>query len=178
MLKSKIVREWASTILTSIILFLLIHTYVAEANYIPSVSMVPTLQVNDRLLIEKITPKIMGINRGDIIVFQPPSQVGIKDHLIKRVIALPGETIMIRKGLVYINDKVLTEPYISQLAIMDFGPYKVRENNLFVMGDNRNNSYDSRFWGTVPIDHVIGKPIVRYYPLNHLTLFDSNPYKH
>jgi len=132
--------------------------------------MVPTLQVGDRLLIEKVSHKIKGFSRGDIVVFKAPSRSGLKEDLIKRVIGLPGDTILIKSGLVYVNNSALQEPYIAEKPLQDFGPFTVEKNSLFVMGDNRNNSFDSRYWGTVPYNLVIGKAWVRYYPLNRIGL--------
>lgn len=132
--------------------------------------MVPTLQIGDRLLVEKVTYRLKSFQRGNIVVFKAPPKSGLKEDLIKRVIGLPGETIMIRHGVVYINDTALKEPYIAQKPRDDFGPFTVDKNSVFVMGDNRNNSFDSRYWGTVPYKLIIGKAWVRYYPLNRLDL--------
>ncbi|WP_227763512.1 signal peptidase I [Zhaonella formicivorans] len=98
----------------------------------------------------------------------PPSANLDEKILIKRVVGLPGETISINNGLVYIDGMLLNEPYIYEKANHDFGPYVVPKNSVFVMGDNRNNSYDSRSWGALPINNLIGKAEFRYYPLNEI----------
>lgn len=163
------VLDWLLTIVIAVCLSLGIRTYVAEAMWIPSESMAPTLKIGDHLLIDKLLYKISGIKRGDIIVFNPPQAANLDDKvLIKRVIALPGETIAIKNGLVYINGMPLNEPYIFEKAIHDFGPYIVPNDAVFVMGDNRNNSYDSRSWGALPVNNIIGKAELRYYPLNKI----------
>lgn len=145
----------------------------AEARFIPSESMLPTLKIGDHLFIDKISFEIKGlkdIERGDIVVFDPPASVKTKDDIpfIKRVIGLPGETISIKSGVVYINGALLNEPYISEKPFGDFKPYIIPDNMIFLMGDNRNDSYDSRSWGPLPVQNIIGKAEFRYYPFNDI----------
>lgn len=163
-----IIFEWLPTILIAIALSIGIRTYVAEAMWIPSSSMYPTLDIGDRLLVDKISLKFKHqVKRGDIVVFIPPPSAYLDEKfLIKRVIGLPGETISIQDGVVYINGKALDEPYILEKTKDDFGPYEIPEDSIFVMGDNRNGSYDSRSWGPVPMDNLVGKALFRYYPLS------------
>ncbi len=168
-----IIIEYAKIIVTALVISFLLRAYVAEARYIPSESMLPTLKIGDRLIVDKISFEINGINdlqRGDIVVFDPPASFKSKDDipLIKRVIGLPGETIAIKNGIVYINGAPLDEPYILEKPKNDFKPYVIPENNIFLMGDNRNNSSDSRYWGPLPVQNVIGKAEFRYYPFNHI----------
>jgi signal peptidase I len=125
--------------------------------------MEPTLKVGDRLYIEKLTEEV---KRGDIIVFKSTPESNLNEDLIKRVIGLPGETVEVKDGIVYIDGQPLDEPYEAEKPDKDFAPLKVPEGQLFVMGDNRNNSFDSRGWGTLPKENVIGKAIIKYYPLN------------
>ena len=165
------IKEWVLTLALAAILALTIRAYVAEARWIPSESMVPTLQIGDYLLIEKLSSKAMGYQRGDIVVFAPPLQSGLQDEMIKRVIGLPGDTISVQDGAVYINGSSLDEPYIREKIRQNFTAFQVPPGHLFVMGDNRNNSFDSRFWGPVPETSVIGKALFRYYPVQHFTLF-------
>lgn len=164
--------DWIIVLVMAVGFSLAFHIYVAEGRWIPSESMVPTLQVGDRLIIEKVTPRLTGIGRGDIVVFRPPASISQKDDLIKRVIGLPGDTISIKKGIVYINGTALNEPYEAEKPSADFKPYKVPENSYFVMGDNRNDSYDSRYWGPVPADNIIGKALVRYFPVDNIHMFE------
>ncbi|NLI13136.1 MAG: signal peptidase I [Peptococcaceae bacterium] len=164
-----VIIEYAKIIVTALVISFLLRTYVAEARYIPSESMLPTLKIGDRLIVDKISFEIKGINdlqRGDIVVFNPPATFKSNDDipLIKRVIGLPGETISIKDGIVYINGAPLNEPYILEKPKTDFRPYVIPENNIFLMGDNRNKSNDSRYWGPLPVQNIIGKAEFRFYP--------------
>lgn len=161
--------EGVKTIGLSVVLALGIRTFVAEARYIPSESMLPTLEVNDRLIVEKVSYHFQGPNRGDIIVFQPTDQLkqqnpSLKDAFIKRVIGLPGETVEVMNGRVYINNKPISESYIESPPDYQWGPEVVPPNAYLVLGDNRNNSYDSHFWGYVPKQNIIGRAVVRFWP--------------
>jgi len=169
-------NAWVETLKTvglSIVLALGIRHFVAEARYIPSESMVPTLQVNDRLIVEKIGYHFHNPERGDIIVFWPPDQLrqqnpSIKDAFIKRVIGLPGETVEVRNGTVYINNQPIKENYTAAPPDYQWGPKTIPDNQYLVLGDNRNNSFDSHFWGNVPRQNIIGRAIVRFWPLNRM----------
>jgi len=148
-----------------------------QAFFIPSGSMEPTLKVNDRVLVNKLSYKLHPIHRGDIVVFKrPPSEASdptIKD-LIKRVIGLPGETIEERAGYVYINGVQLKEPYLppdAQGVTTSLPPLKIPANQYFVMGDNRTNSKDSRFIGTIPRSLIVGRAFIRVWPLSKIRLF-------
>lgn len=144
-----------------------LHTFVLEARYVPSASMLPTIQLQDRLIIDKFFYKHFGsINRDDIIVFHATPAIHTTDDLVKRVIALPGDTIQISAHRVLINGKQVNEPFIMNTTVGDYGPVTVPEDSLFVMGDNRSNSDDSRDWGFLPISNVVGKVILRYWPIN------------
>lgn len=157
------------TILLAVMLSLAIRSYVAEARWIPSESMLPTLRIGDRLIVEKISYKFGAIDRGDIVVFKAPPASHLEEVMIKRVIALPGETVSIKDGVVYINGIPLEEPELEKPR-EDFNPVTVPENSIFVMGDNRNNSFDSRFWGVLEKDLVIAKAFARYYPLGSASM--------
>lgn len=166
-----VIIEYAKIIVIALVISLLVRTYVAEARFIPSESMLPTLKIGDHLIIDKISFEIKGlkdIQRGDIVVFDPPAAAKSNDDIpfIKRVIGLPGETVSVKKGTVYINGEPLNEPYILEKPVVDFKPYKVPDNMIFVMGDNRNHSNDSRYWGPLPVQNIIGKAEFRYYPFN------------
>lgn len=162
-----------AVILMSIVLATTIRAFVAEARYIPSGAMIPTLAINDRLIIDKLTYRFRSPERGDIIVFNPTEQLQqekFKDAFIKRIVGLPGDTIEVKSGKVYANGKVLTENYLdeapnyswSSKALTPDG--KVPEGNYIVLGDNRNNSYDSHYWGFVPQDKIIGRATKRFWP--------------
>lgn len=163
--------EGLKTIGLSVFLAIGIRSFVAEARYIPSGSMEPTLQINDRLIIDKISYNFRQPQRGDIVVFSPTDalkQQNFKDAFIKRVIALPGETVEVKGGRVYVNGQSLREQYIEEEPEYSYGPVTVPEDNYLVLGDNRNNSYDSHYWGFVPREKIIGRAIVRFWPLNRV----------
>lgn len=163
--------EGFKTIGLSVFLAIGIRSFVAEARYIPSGSMEPTLQINDRLIIDKISYNFRQPQRGDIVVFSPTEalkQQNFKDAFIKRVIGLPGETVEVKGGRVYVNDQALREQYIEEEPEYSYGPVTVPEDNYLVLGDNRNNSYDSHYWGFVPRNNIIGRAIVRFWPLNRV----------
>jgi signal peptidase I len=168
--------EALKTIGLSLVLALGIRHFVAEARYIPSESMVPTLEVNDRLIVEKISYLFNPPQRGDIIVFIPPDAAGqaclglaspggrIKDAFIKRVVGLPGEEIAVRDGQVFVNGQPLQENYLSAPPNYQWGPQVIDANSYLVLGDNRNNSCDGHFWGPVPRENIIGRAVFRFWP--------------
>lgn len=169
--------EGFKTIGLSIVLALGIRTFVAEARYIPSGSMLPTLEINDRLIIDKLGYKFQNPDRGDVVVFSPTDQLKsqYKDAFIKRIIGLPGETVEVRDGLVFVDGQPLAEKYIAEEPQYNWGPEVVPEDSYLVLGDNRNNSYDSHYWGYVPRDHIIGRAIVRFWPPNRVGGLDESP---
>lgn len=156
------------------VLSLLIITFVVQAFFIPSGSMEPTLQVGDRILVSKFTYRLGQLHRGDVIVFRYPLNPG-KDF-VKRVMALGGETVELRDGVVLINDKPIKELYPTALAggegscTSNYGPQKIPSGQLFVLGDNRCNSEDSRFFGFVPTENVVGKALLVYWPPQRIGL--------
>lgn len=169
--ETKNILDWIFTLVFAVLLAIVIRAYVAEARWIPSESMLPTLKIGDRLIIDKVSFHFSGIKRGDIIVFKAPPASNLDEVMIKRVIGLPGDTVAIKNGLVYINGQPLDEPYELEKPDRDFKTLTVPENSLFVMGDNRNKSFDSRFWGMVPEELIIGKAMARFYPLSNATFF-------
>ncbi len=163
--------EGVKTIGLSLVLAFGVRTFVAEARYIPSGSMEPTLQVNDRLIIDKVSYDFESPQRGDIVVFNPTDVLereNFHDAFIKRVIGLPGEKVEVKDGCVYINDRALQENYIAAKPDYHWGPAVVPPNSYLVLGDNRNNSYDGHVWGFVPRDRIIGKAILRFYPFDRI----------
>lgn len=151
------------TLLLSVALFVGINLVSARIR-IESVSMENTLIQGDFVLVNKLAYKIGEPQRGDVIVFEPTFES--PEPYIKRVIGLPGETIVIANGDVVVNDTQLLEPYIKS-ETRSSGTWVVPAGHLFVMGDNRNNSSDSRSWGFVPIENVIGKAEFVYLPVEH-----------
>jgi len=159
-------NETLDSIIIAGITALFLINFVVQTFYIPSGSMEPTLKIKDFILVNKFIYRFHPPQRKDIIVFHPPPAANAngKDY-IKRVIAIGGDTIEVKDGKVYLNGKILNEPYIAEPPWREFESFKVPENSLFVMGDNRNNSEDSRFWGVVPLENVIGKAFVVLWPI-------------
>lgn len=152
-----------------------IRLFVAEPRYIPSDSMLPTLAVGDRLVVEKVSYWFHSPQPGDIVVFDPPQQLqamgyGVDQAFIKRVIGTPNHQISVRSGQVYLDGQPLTEGYIAAAPEYDFPPVVVPEGTFFVMGDNRNNSNDSHVWGFLPQTNIIGRAAFRFWPPNRVGL--------
>lgn len=172
--RSHLNNSWLETtrvIGLSLVLSFGIRTFVAEARYIPSGSMEPTLQINDRLIIDKLSYDFESPKRGDVIVFKPTKtlrQQNFHDAFIKRVIGLPGEKVEVKYGRVYINDSLVQESYIAARPNYQWGPVIVPSGSYLVLGDNRNNSYDSHYWGFVPRHDIIGRAVFRFWPLNRI----------
>lgn len=170
--------EGLKTVGLSALLAFGIRTFVAEARWIPSGSMLPTLEINDRLIVEKVSYHFQTPQRGDVIVFYPTEilrrEVG-NDAFIKRVIGLPGDTVEVRDGKVYINGAALTEAYIEEPPNYVCDPSVVPSDRYLVLGDNRNNSYDSHNWGYVPRENIIGRAVVRFWPPQRIGSIDPYP---
>ena len=171
--------EGVKTLALSAVLAFGVRTFVAEARYIPSESMLPTLKINDRLLIEKVGYRFTTPERGDIVVFSPTETLrdnGYDQAFIKRVIGLPGETITVSGGVVTVDGQPLSENYLADEPDYDFGPVTVPEGHYLVLGDNRNNSYDSHHWGFLPRQNIIGRAAVRFWPLGRMSIIDDTSY--
>ncbi|MDY6939141.1 MAG: signal peptidase I [Cyanobacteriota bacterium] len=166
-------RENIQLAIVALGLALLIRVFIAEPRYIPSDSMLPGLRVNDRLIVEKVSYDFHSPDRGDIVVFSPPSQLqrlgyDKRQAFIKRVVGLPGQTLAVRDGRVFVDGEPLQEEYIAEAPNYDWGPQTVPEDNVFVMGDNRNNSNDSHIWGFLPQTDIIGRAWLRFWPPDRL----------
>lgn len=162
--------EISETILPAIVIAVLINLFVAQATRVYGHSMEPTLHTNQRLVVEKVSYKLHLPHRGDVVVIHMPEHS--RELLIKRVIALPGETIEVKDGGVYINGERLAEPYLSVETRGVYGPLVVPDGHIFVMGDNRGASNDSRSFGPVPIDQIVGRAWISYWPLEDLGLVE------
>ncbi len=166
--KKSVIREYAEAFIIALILALIIRTFIIQAFKIPSGSMLPTLQIGDYILVNKFVYYFRAPKRGEIIVFKFP--LNEKRDFIKRVIGLPGEEIQLKNRQVYINGKPIPESYTASSLHSpqdapgsSFGPFKVPDDSFFVMGDNRDNSMDSRIWGAVNKSKIKGKAFVIYW---------------
>lgn len=181
-------RNSAVVLVVAVLIAVLLRAYVVETYYIPSGSMEPTLQVGDRILVDKLAYHLHSVDRGDIVVFARPPKENCPGppvpDLVKRVIGLPGETISLSgSGHVLIDGRRLDESWLpaSQQGTTFPGPsgtpyslvrpYRVPSGNYFVMGDNRRDSCDSRYWGPVPENLIVGKVDVRIWPLSAIRFF-------
>lgn len=179
---SRNAREWIEVFVIAGILALNIRTFAIQPYKIPSGSMIPTLQIKDHLFVSRFNYWVGMPKRGDIVVFQYPRDP--KKDFIKRVVALGGETITIRKKQVFINGKPIEEfykvhydpnidrrkliPYYPDWTRDDFGPFVVPDDHIFVMGDNRDSSLDSRYWGSLHWRKLKGRALVIYWPFKRV----------
>jgi len=182
--------ELPGLLLTALAIAVVVKTFLFQPFWIPTPSMDPTIQINDRVMVNKVVMNFSDINRFDIVVFRDPAApeiedsffqavvrsvleaVGIqtrgKEDLIKRVIALPGETITIQNNQVLIDGAPLDEPHLPEgVQMPDEGPVTLGDDEVFVMGDNRQQSFDSRAFGPIPVADVIGKAFLIIWPLSH-----------
>jgi signal peptidase I len=164
-----ILVDVVETIVVALILVLIIRQYLFLTSKIFSGSMEPTMQINDRLFVNKLAYKFTEPKRGDIILFKSP--YNDKKDYVKRLIGLPGEKIEIKRGIIYINDVELTFPGVNvQQDYSYYGPEVIPPNSYFAMGDNRFNSADSRVWGFVPKKNLIGEAFFTFWPLNRMQI--------
>lgn len=195
-------KEVWDTAVFVIVAVIIIRFFLGEIRWIPSLSMYPTLDIKDRILVERLTRFYAEPKRGDIMIFYPPSTklsydvwslfkrltgFGCKDDAyVKRLIGLPGEKFEIKpdkEGIyhVYINDEILEEDYVKSdysecEADMNCGPAIIPENHYLMLGDNRGNSQDGRYWGYLPKDRFIGRAVLRFWPLTRINLFGHIDY--
>lgn len=164
------VRELIETVGSAVIIAAFIMIFIARAYTVNGESMMPTLHHGERLLVDKISYRFVEPSRGEIVVFKYPADPS--EQFIKRVIGVPGDTVAVLQGTVYVNNQPLVEDYISAPARIGFAPQVVPENTYFVLGDNRNNSEDSRFSrvGFVPRELIVGRAVWRYWPLTRINI--------
>lgn len=155
-------REMVETILLTLLIYVLIRTFLIENYRVVGHSMVPTLEDRQFLVVNKLDYRLRDPRRGDIVVFFDPRDGDRK--LIKRIVALPGERLEIRNGQVLVDGQVLEEPYIQNWGRYSESPSVVPEGHYYVLGDNRSNSSDSHNWGTVPEDRLVGRAWFSYWP--------------
>jgi len=159
-----------SFIIAIVIVFLVIRPFMVQAFYIPSRSMTPTLRENDRILVNKVSYRLREPGRHEVVVFRAPPEAcegepdGEEKDFIKRVIGLPGDTVEIYGGVIYVNGIPEKEPYILEPPYYDLPPRVIPEGKLFVLGDNRNHSNDSHRWGELDRSRVIGQAVMIFWP--------------
>jgi signal peptidase I len=167
----RVVVETLDAAVFAVALAFIIITFVVQAFFIPSGSMEPTLHVGDRILVARFYYQLADVQRGDVVVFRRPLNGG-KDF-VKRVVGLPGDHVELRQGVVFLNRKArpdLTPLGVDPGCAQNYGPTAVPGDHLFVMGDNRCNSEDSRFFGPVPMQNLVGRAFVTYWPLTRIGL--------
>ena len=164
--------DWLLILAGAVVAALVIKTFLLQAFYIPSGSMEHTLEIRDRVLVNKLSYRLHDVHRGDIVVFErPPDEQGDIKDLIKRVVALPNETVEGRDGAVFVDGKPLSEPYLSEGTVTaPFPSFRVPDDQVWVMGDNRSNSKDSRVFKGISENRIIGRAFIRVWPLPSLTL--------
>ena len=161
-------KDWGISIIAAVVMALLIRTFIVELYIVDGPSMRPTLQHEERLVVSKFIYKLRDPEKGEILIFRYPRDPS--RDFIKRVIAVGGDTIEIKEGRVYVNDQMLKEDYILEKTRTEYPKVTVPEGTVFVMGDNRNNSDDSRFAdvGFVPLDMIKGKAMLVFWPLDNI----------
>ena len=160
------IKDWVVSIVIAVALAMFIRTFIVELYVVDGPSMRPTLESEERLVVNKFIYRLRPPEKGEVLVFQYPRDPS--RDFIKRVIATPGDTIEIREGRVLVNDQLLTEDYILEKTRSEYPKSTVPEGRVFVMGDNRNNSEDSRFAdvGFVPYDLIKGKALLVFWPIS------------
>ncbi|MFH1362565.1 MAG: signal peptidase I [bacterium] len=163
--------DWGETLVVAFLLALVIRAFFLQVFWIPSSSMEPTLAIKDRIIVNKVAYHFRQPKRAEIVVFRQvaPDEAAKKD-LIKRVMGLPGEVLEIKEGELYINNKKVEEHHSVNNDFDDFGPIAIPDDKYFVLGDNRPASADSRYWGLLPAENLIGPAFLRIWPLNKLGL--------
>jgi signal peptidase I len=175
--RAKLLEGVDSVVWAGVVALFLIH-FVVRSFYIPSGSMLPTLHINDFILVNEMIYEFSDPVRGDIVVFHPPSdpyaapQSIDKTDLIKRVVGLAHDSIEVKDGVLYLNGQALDEPYIKEPIFKNYGPTRVEEGEIFVMGDNRNDSKDSRYIGAIPLENLVGRAEIIFYPFNRIRVFN------
>lgn len=178
--RAKLLEGVDSVVWAGVVALLLIH-FVVRSFYIPSGSMLPTLHINDFILVNELIYDFSDPMRGDIVVFHPPvdpeapPQANDKTDLIKRVVGLPYDTLEVRDGVLFLNGQAQVEPYIKEPIARNYGPITVKEGEIFVMGDNRNDSKDSRYIGAIPYQNLVGRAEIIFYPFNRIRVFNFSP---
>ena len=157
-----LLREIVETVVLSLIIFFFITTFLLQNFRVLLSSMEPTLHEGQFIMVNKLAYRLHPPERGDIVILKYPRNP--ERDFIKRIVGLPGEKVEIREGEVHINDQPLQEPYVRYPGNYSWGPRRVGEDEFFVLGDNRLNSHDSRAWGMLPRENIVGKAWLCYWP--------------
>jgi signal peptidase I len=161
-----LLREVAETVVPAVVIALIINLFLAQATQVLGQSMEPNLHTTQRVVVEKVTYRFLhGPRRGDIVVIDMPEQ---SEMLIKRVVGLPGEVIEVRRGQVFVEGEKLEEPWTVNQGGGNYGPHTIPPLHVFVLGDNRGASNDSRSFGPVPIEHIVGRAWFSYWPQEYI----------
>ena len=185
--------EIVETLVLTLLIYLVIHNFVAQPFEVQQTSMFPTIVNGEYILIDKLTTRFDGYHYGDIVVFEPPSDSGLDTDgvpFIKRIIGMPGDTVSLENGRVFITRPGepavrIEEPYVVTQAdgttaatlpsdVRGTSSWTVPDDSYFVMGDNRPSSQDSRVFGPISQDQILGRAWLRYFPLDHITVFNEN----
>lgn len=170
--KTSYFKDYLLPVIIALAIVVVLRMFVIGMYYVPSGSMIPTLEINDRVVATKFTYQIGEPERGDVVVFKYPvnEEQGIETVIyVKRCIGLPGETLEIKNNTVFIDGTPLVEDYLNTGTSMpDFGPVTIPKGEYFMMGDNRNDSSDSRVWGTVKDEYLVAKAQFIYWPFSHM----------
>ena len=168
-----LLKETLSVVVIAFVLAMVLRAFVIEGRIIPSGSMLPTVQLQDRVMMNRFIYRFKEPVRGDVVMFQPPDVLHSPTPFLKRVIGLPGETVEMKNGKVYINGQALVEPYLAEPLKYQYGPVVVPNDSLLVLGDNRNNSFDSHEWNVwLTRDRLMGKAFATYWPIKNIKLLD------
>ena len=161
-------QEIFQIVAPALVLALLVHLFLAQATVVYGQSMEPNLHPNQRLIVDKLGYRFQAPARNDIVVVDLPE---MDEMLVKRIVAMPGETVEIRRGVVHVNGIPIREPYGHDMVEYDMAPVLLGPLSYFVLGDNRGNSNDSRAFGPITRDEIVGRVWLRYWPLSQFTLF-------
>ena len=177
-------RAIAETLILTIVIFFVVQTFVAQPYVVEQVSMENSLLPGQSVLVDKLTPRFDDYSRGDVVVFHPPASESGETPFIKRVIGLPGDLIQLRNGAVLVNGVKLAEPYtydevdsnVQTDPESDQSQWRIDKDSLFVMGDHRGSSVDSRSFGPIAKSSVIGRAVLRYWPLTKIAILQTPTY--
>lgn len=171
--------EIVTTVVLAVVIYLVVQTFVVQTFQVQQVSMVPTIQPGEHLLVDKLTPRFDSYSRGDVVVFRAPGTADDETPFIKRIIGVGGDRVELEAGAVLVNGVALDEGYISRGPTdPDCGEdaWNVPQGEIFLMGDHRNQSQDSRCFGTVRVERVVGRAWLRFWPLDSLTILSTPTY--